>query len=210
VLHGRGGPDNNLGTTFESIKSITKPSQLAGKSIGAISTNSGNTLVIDAYLAEHGVNYRSVHFVATGVTDTLAALRSGSVQAAELVAPSSLELLNDGGHRLQGDIQSAVGTPVFACWTALHSWIAGHGAVAKRFIHALDQADAYYDAHPAASAQMIAKVNGLPASASMANVAFTFATALTGARVERWITLGHKYGLLTANLPLGKVFEPIR
>lgn len=206
-----GGVDfrQNEGTTFESIKSITKPSQLAGKSIGVISTNSGNTLMIDAYLAAHGVNYNSVHYVATGVTDTLAALQNGSIQAGETVSPYSVQFLSEGGNLLVEDFGPIVATPLFACWTAEKSWLSAHTAAAKAFIQALDKADTYYYAHPQAASADIGKVNGLPASANLPDVAFTFTTAITGAQVQRWITLGKKYGLLTGNVKLSAVYDPI-
>ena len=206
-----GGVDfrDNLGTTLESVKSITKPSQLAGQSIGVISTNSANTLMIDAYLEAHGVNYQSVHYVATGVTNTLSALESGSIQAGETVSPYAVEFLSDGGHLLQEDFGPVVQTPLFACWTALKSWLSAHASQAREFISALNRADAYYYAHPSAAAAAVAKVNGLPAGANMPDVAFTFTTAMTGSQIQRWITLGQKYGMLTGSIKLSQVYAPI-
>lgn len=208
-----GGVDfrNNLGAdVFEAEKSITKPSQLAGKSIGVISTNSFNTLEIDAYLSAHHVNYKSVHYVATGVVNTLAALKSGSVQAAELVAPFSQEYLKAGGRLLVKDFQPYLHTPLFACWTALRSWLGSHKAVAKKFIGALNRADRYYYAHPAAAAKVIAPVDGLPAPANMPDDAFTYTTAMTGGQLQRLITLSKKYGVVTGHVKLGQVYEPVK
>ncbi len=207
-----GGVDfrNNLGAdVLEASKPITKPQQLAGKSIGVISTNSFNTLEIDAYLAAHGVDYRSVHYVATGVTNTLAALKAGSVQAAELVAPFSLEYLKSGGHVMVEDFQSYLHTPLFACWTGLHSWVGSHTAVVKAFDAALARADTYYYAHPAAAAKLIAKEDGLPPVANLPADAFTYTTAISAAQVQQLITLSNRYGVVTGNVKLGAVYQPV-
>lgn len=208
-----GGVDfrKNLGAdVFEAQRSITKPRQLAGKSIGVISTNSYNTLEIDAYLAAHHVNYKSVHYVATGVTNTLAALKSGSVQAAELVAPFSRQYLNEGGRLLTKDFQRYLHTPLFACWTALRGWLGHHKAVAKRFIGALNRADHFYYAHPRAAAKAIAPVDKLPAPANMPGNAFTFTTAMTGKQLQRLITLSKRYGVVNGKVKLHQVYERVK
>lgn len=206
-----GGVDfaNNMNTTLESVKSITQPSQLAGKSIGVVSTNSANTLMIDAYLAAHGVDYHSVHFVATGVTNTLSALQSGSVQAGELVAPYSQQFMQSGGNLLQKDFGTVVNTPIFACWTALKNWLSGNSATAKKFVQALNKADAYYYAHPQQAAAMVSKLNGLPATANSPDMTFKFTTSISGPQLQQWITLGQKYGVLRGNLNLSQVYYPI-
>jgi ABC-type nitrate/sulfonate/bicarbonate transport system substrate-binding protein len=201
---------NNLGTVLESAKSIAQPKDLAGKSIGVISTNSGNVVMVDAYLQAHHINYKSVHFVATGVTNTLAALKSGAVQGAELVAPFSTEYLKQGGHLLEEDYQNVVHTPLFACWTALRGWIGQHTAVVKNFIGALNRADAFYAAHPAAGAKAASTVNGLPPSANMQNVTWTNTTEMTGPQIEQWINLSRKYGVLTKSVTLSQVYDPIK
>lgn len=208
-----GGVDfrNNLGAdVLEADRSITKPRQLAGKSIGVISTNSYNTLEIDAYLARHHVNYKSVHYVATGVTNTLAALKSGSVQAAELVAPFSQQYLKAGGRLLTKDFQNYLHTPLFACWTALRGWIGKHKEVAKKFIGALNRADHYYYQHPKAAAKAIAPIDGLPAVANMPGDAFTYTTRITGGQLQRLITLSKHYGVVNGKVTLHQVYEPVK
>ncbi|MBO0835288.1 MAG: ABC transporter substrate-binding protein [Actinobacteria bacterium] len=205
-----GGVDfaNNMNSVLESAKSITQPSQLAGKSIGVISTNSANTLMIDAYLAAHGVDYHSVHFVATGVTNTLSALQSGSVQAGELVAPYSQQYLQSGGNLLQENFGTVVNTPIFACWTALKDWLNSNSATAKKFVQALDRADTYYYAHPKQAAAMVSKLNGLPPSANSPDMTFKFTTSISGPQLQQWITLGQKYGVLH-DVNLSQVYDPI-
>jgi NitT/TauT family transport system substrate-binding protein len=205
-----GGVDfaDNMVATLESVKTITQPSQLAGKSIGVISTNSANTLMIDAYLEAHGVNYQSVHYVATGVANTLPALQSGSVQAAELVSPYSVEFAKTG-NLLQEDFQSITGTPIFSCWTALKSWLGSNSAAASKFVQALNKADTYYYAHPQQAAADVAKLDSLPASANLPTVTFKFTTAISGAQLQTWINLGEKYGTLTSGLKLSQVYDPI-
>lgn len=206
-----GGVDfaNNMIVTLESQKSITQPSQLAGKSIGVVSTKSANTLMIDAYLGAHGVDYHSVHYVATGITNTLSALQSGSVQAAELVSPYSQQYLQSGGNLLQKNFGPIVNTPIFSCWTALKSWLSKNTATVKKFIQALDKADTYYYAHPQQAAAKVSKLDGLPASANLPTVTFKFTTSISGPQLQRWITLGQKYGVLNGNLSLSQVYYPI-
>jgi NitT/TauT family transport system substrate-binding protein len=200
---------DDVGTTLESEKAITQPSQLAGKSVGVVSTNSANTVMIDAYLDASGVDYKSVHYVATGTSNTLAALESGSVQAAELVSPYSAQYLADGGHLLVKNFGPYVKTPVFACWTAQASWLAGHGAAVKKFVAALNQADTYYYAHPAQAAAMISKGDNLKPAANMPDVNFTYSTAISNAAIQTWIDLAKKYGVLTASPAVAQVYQPV-
>jgi len=200
---------DDVGTTLESQKTITQPSQLAGKSIGVVSTNSANTVMIDAYLDSVGVDYHSVHYVATGTSNTLAALESGSVQAAELVSPYSAQYLADGGRLWVKDFGPYVKTPVFACWTAQSSWLGSNAAAVKKFVAALNQADAYYYANPAKSAALISKGNNLKPAANLPDVNFTYSTAITNAGIQTWIDLAKKYGVLTASPTVAQVYQPV-
>jgi NitT/TauT family transport system substrate-binding protein len=199
---------DDVGTTLESDKTISQPGQLAGKSIGVVSTNSANTVMIDAYLDANGVDYKSVHYVATGTSNTLAALESGSVQGAELVSPYSRQYLADGGHLLVKNFGPYVKTPIFACWTAQNSWLSSNGAAVKKFVAALNKADTYYYAHPSQAAALI-KGDGLKPAANMPDVNFTYSTAISDSAIQTWIDLGKKYGVLTANPTVAQVYQPV-
>jgi NitT/TauT family transport system substrate-binding protein len=199
---------DDVGTTLESDKTITQASQLAGKSIGVVSTNSANTVMIDAYLDASGVDYKSVHYVATGTSNTLAALESGSVQGAELVSPYSRQYLADGGHLLVKNFGPYVKTPIFACWTAPGSWLSSNKDAVKKFVAALNQADTYYYAHPAQAAALISKEDKLKPDANLPDVNFTYSTAISDAAIQTWIDLGKKYGVLTASPAVAQVYQP--
>jgi NitT/TauT family transport system substrate-binding protein len=70
--------------------SLSSIADLRGKKVGASSAGSSLTIVLRLILERHGLTGDDVSLVSTGSPQRLAALQSGAVDAAFLVAPSNL------------------------------------------------------------------------------------------------------------------------
>lgn len=203
---------NTKGNAYDLVgaKGIKSAKQLAGKNIAVISDNSANTLLFDAYLDAHKVNYKSVHYVIVSPPDMSATLTHGSALAAGPPDPFSTQILAQGGTLLSRNPDAYIpGHPQFACWQASKSWLAGHRSVAKQFIAAMNQSDAYMAAHPKAANAAASKGIGVPAKSLDALIPWKFTMAISKKDITSWVNVGHKYGVLHGAVKMSDVLVPV-
>ena len=190
------GDELSLVVSGKDTSSVTSPSGLAGKTIAVNSLDNSNQLVADAYLAGHGVNPSSVHFVALAYPDMPTALSSGRVAAAITDEPFTTIVKTQGAKVLAAQPDSAItANPVYACWVAPESWLSSHKQVAAKFVAALKQADSYMAAHPGYLASILPKYTTVSASLAKQVTLPDFTTTLTAADVQPWAQAAARYGM---------------
>jgi NitT/TauT family transport system substrate-binding protein len=113
---------------------LTKPADLAGKTIAVNELNGINQIVTTNWLTKNGVDTDSVRFVALPFSDQVPALLSGKVDAAQL--GYSLLGDNNGKVRSLADPFATAGTVYIATYVASKQFVAKSDA-AKRFHDAI-------------------------------------------------------------------------
>ena len=190
---------------------ITKPAQLAGKTIAVNATGGVNQLLTDAWLAQQGVAYKSVHYIGMGFPDMPVAIGSGRVDAAVSVEPFGTEMRQQGATLLSGYLESNIqGSPTFSCWNATASWLAKNQKVAADFVAAIQQANGFINNEPGQFRTYLEKTTKIAPKVIQALSLPNFTTDMSNADVTEWEAAGHKYGILTGGaVDLAKVYQPV-
>ena len=190
---------------------ITKPAQLAGKTIAVNATGGVNQLLTDAWLAQKGVAYKSVHYIGMSFPDMPVAISSGRVDAAVSVEPFGTEMRQQGAALLSGYLESNIqGSPTFSCWNATASWLAKNQKVAADFVAAIQQANDFINNEPGQFRTYLEKTTKIAPKVIQALSLPNFTTDMSNADVTEWEAAGHKYGILTGGaVGLAKVYQPV-
>jgi NitT/TauT family transport system substrate-binding protein len=190
------GDELSLMVSPKDTGSVTSPSGLAGKTIAVNSLSNSNQLVSEAYLAGHGVNPSSVHFVALAYPDMPTALSSGRIAAAITDEPFTTIVKAQGAKVLAAQPDAAIAAnPVYACWVAPATWLSSHRQVAAKFVTALNEADSYMAGHPGYLASILPHYTTVSASLAKEVTLPIFTTSITAADVQPWAVAAAKYGI---------------
>lgn len=181
---------------------------LKGKTVAVNAVDGVNQLLVSAYLTAHGVHPSSVHFIALQYPDMPGALTAGRVDAAVTSEPFTTISRGRGGVLLAGTpLQYVHGAPTYSCWNASASWLSSHKKQAREFAAAMDQADAWINAHPAAFRKLAAAhLTMTPAILSKITLP-VFTGALSAGDITNWESAAKQYGLITAAPAMTKVLE---
>jgi len=190
---------------------ITKPAQLAGKTIAVNATGGVNQLLADAWLAQQGVGYKSVHYIGMGFPDMPAAISSGRVDAAVSVEPFGTEMRQQGANLLSGYLESNIaGSPIFSCWNATANWLAKNQKAAADFVAAIQQANEFINNQPGQFRAYLGKTTKMAPKVIQVLSLPSFTTDMSNADVTEWEAAAHKYGILTGGaVDPAKVYQPV-
>lgn len=203
---------NTKGDAYAIVgaKGVTSAKQLAGKGVAVISDNSANTLLVDAWLQANGVDYKSVKDVIVTPPNMQATLQHGSALAAAAPDPFSSQILQSSGTMLSRDPdQYIAGHPLFACWQASSKWLAGNQKVVREFIAAMNQADAYEAAHPAAANAAAAPLMKVSAKSLDGLIPWKFTMSMSQKDITSWENVGKKFGVLSGSVKMPDVYDPV-
>jgi len=190
---------------------ITKPAQLAGKTIAVNATGGVNQLLADAWLAQRGVDYKSVHYIGMGFPDMPAAISAGRVDAAVSVEPFETEMRQQGATLLSGYLESDIqGSPIFSCWNATANWLTKNQKAAADFVAAIQQANDFIDNQPSQFRAYLGKTTKMAPKVIQVLSLPSFTTDMSNADVTEWEAAAHKYGILTGGaVDPAKVYQPV-
>lgn len=135
---------------------ITKPADLAGKTVAVNLTNNIQTLAANAVLKADGVNPSSVKYVAVPFPQMASALAAGRVDAISVVEPFLTEAKNTL-HATEVSDQCAgptAGLPLSGYFAA-QKWTQQNPATARAFQRALLKGQALADSNPAMVRQIL-------------------------------------------------------
>jgi len=188
---------NNYGVVAMPSSGITKPSDLAGKTIAVNLTQNIQTLTTNAVLSADGVSASSVKYVQIPFPSMVAALKAGRVNAISAVEPFLSAALAAGGKLVTSTCTGPTADFPMSGYITTQTWASQHAAAAKAFQTALEKGNAYANANPAVVRSVIPTYTTMSAAAA-ANVPLgTYPGSLSTATLQRIATL-MKSGGLTA------------
>jgi len=190
---------------------ITRPAQLAGKTIAVNATGGVNQLLADAWLAQQGVSYKSVHYIGMGFPDMPAAISAGRVDAAVSVEPFGTEMRHQGATLLSGYLESNIaGSPIFSCWNATANWLAKNQKAAADFVAAIQQANDFINNQPGQFRAYLGKTTKMAPKVIQVLSLPSFTTNMSNADVTEWAAAARKYGILTGGaVDPAEVYQPV-
>lgn len=176
---------------------ITKPADLAGKTIAVNLTKNIQTLTTNAVLAADGVQTSAVHYVQIPFPDMISALQAHRVDAISVVEPFLAAAEAAGGKLVASTCTGSVAGFPLSGYVTTQSWAQQHAATARAFQQALEKGQAYADAHPNAVRSLLPTYTKITAKAATAMPLSTFPSTLTATPMQRVATLMRGGGLAT-------------
>jgi len=197
---------NTFGIAALPSSGITKPADLAGKTVGVNLTDNIQTLTANAVLKADGVNTSKVTYVVVPFPDMASALKSHKVDAISAVEPFLAGALAGDGAKT---VVSSCGGPVanfpMSGYFATQSWAQKNPNTAKAFQTAMFKAQAYADSHPSAVASILPTYTKVSAAAAAKLPSGTYPSTLDAGSLGRVTSLMRSGGLLTSSLDVSSM-----
>ncbi|HEY1822458.1 MAG TPA: ABC transporter substrate-binding protein [Trebonia sp.] len=186
---------NDYGVAALPSSGITKPSQLAGKTIAVNLTQNIQTLTTDSVLKGEGVG--AVKYVEIPFPDMVAALKSGKVSAISAVEPFLSAALAAGAKLVTSTCTGSTANFPMSGYITTQTWAQKNPAAAKAFTTALEKGNAYATANPSVARSVLPGYTTLTAAAAATVPLGTYPSSLTTASLQRITTLMKAAGLAT-------------
>lgn len=189
---------------------ISKPIDLAHKTIAVNATGGWFELAINSYLDSNGVDPSDVKYISMPMQNMAAAVKSGQVDAAGTAEPFASEMVAAGGTILTKNVYGTVpGQPEFACWNATSKWLKNNRDVATDFVAAWAEAAAAINADPNVFKAYI-KDHGVPTEVADKFGGFVLTAKFGDEDVAKWIKAATKYGLFTGKIAPELAYFPLK
>ena len=189
-------PDT-FGVVAMPSSGISKPADLAGKTIAVNLTQNIQTLATSSALSADGVTASSVHYVQIPFPDMVAALKANRVNAVSVVEPFMSAALAAGGKVVTSTCSGSMADFPLSGYITTQSWAQQHAAAARAFTQAVEKGNAYANAHPSVVRSLLPTYTKITAQAA-ANMPLTsYPTTLSAASMQRVATLMRGGGLAT-------------
>jgi NitT/TauT family transport system substrate-binding protein len=176
---------------------ISKPADLAGKTIAVNLTQNIQTLTTSAVLAADGVSASSLHYVQIPFPDMGAALQANRVDAISAVEPFLAAALAAGGKLVTSTCSGAMANFPLSGYVTTRSWVAQHATAARAFQQALEKGNAFADAHPGAVRGLLPAYTSISAKAAASMPLGSYPGTLSAAPMQRVAALMRGGGLAT-------------
>lgn len=179
---------------------ITKPADLAGKTVAVNLTNNIQTLTANAVLKAAGVDPSKVTYTVIPFPDMVAALKSHKVDAISAVEPFLAGAEAGGAKPVVSSCSGPVNNFPLSGYFATKSWVQQNPNTARAFQKAMLKAQAYADAHPSAVTGILPSYIKITPAAAAKVPPSTYPSTLDAGSVQRVVTLMHGGGLLSSPL----------
>ena len=184
---------------------ITKPADLAGKTVAVNLTNNIQTLTLNAVLKADGVSPSSVHYVVVPFPDMVTALKAHQVSAISAVQPFLTGAEAGGAKEVVSSCDGPAADMPMSGYFATQSWAQQNPHTARAFQTALLRAQAYANANPGAvKAILPAYIKITPQQAATVTLG-SYPSTLGPAQLQKVLTLMQAGGLPTTSLNAGSL-----
>lgn len=175
---------------------IRTAADLEGKPIAVNALKNLAEMMLDAWLAQHGVDIAKVKVVELRYTEMGVALERGTVAAAVLSEPALSPALRTNTLRVLGDVYATVGSEyLISCWFTTQPFVERNADAIHRFQTAIYEAGRWANTHPDESVAMNAKHAQMDPEVLKKMVRRLYATQLRLTDVQPVLDVAAKYGV---------------
>jgi NitT/TauT family transport system substrate-binding protein len=198
---------DTFGVVAMPSSGISKPADLAGKTIAVNLTQNIQTLATNSVLAADGVTASSVHYVEIPFPDMAAALQANRVDAISVVEPFLSAALAAGGKLVTSTCTGSMADFPLSGYMTTKSWAQQHAGAARAFQQALEKGNAYANAHPSVVRSLLPTYTSITAKEAATLPLTSYPTTLTAAPMQRVATLMRGGGLATPSDVAAMLFQ---
>lgn len=178
-----------------------------GKTLAVPALNDLNSLVMSAWVDQHGGDSKTLRFVEIPNSAVEAALLEHRVDAAALQEPELTAALETGKMRLLGLPYSSVSDNfVFGAFYANADWAAKHPAAVKSWVDVTLRTAAYTNTHHKETEQLMADMTKLPIATIQKMARVDMATKNDPALIQPLIDAAFKYKMIPKTFPAKDLF----
>jgi len=179
---------------------ITSGKDLTAKTIGVPYLQDFNVLVVRMWMDQNGGDSRTLKFVEIPDSALTAALLAHRIDGCVLQEPNLSAAIQTR------QVKAFPVTPsdsafLFSAWFANRVWVAAHAETVAAFIRVMSASTAYTNAHPEATAKMMADATGVPLDVLLKMPRLHSATSLTAAAIQPYIDVAARYGMIPQAFP---------
>jgi ABC-type nitrate/sulfonate/bicarbonate transport system substrate-binding protein len=167
-----------------------------GKVVSASTLNDIGQVATDAWIDQHGGDWRTVRYIEVPMTAVGAALEAHRIDAGEAVNPPLAAVMATGKVRMIPTYGAIAPQFLLSAWFTTADWAKSHAEVVKTFARVVAQAAAYTNAHHAETAPLIADLSGIPVATIEHMTRVTDGTTLNPALLQPVIDAAAKYGAI--------------
>jgi NitT/TauT family transport system substrate-binding protein len=200
IAVGSSGDRGFGGVIARSGSGIGKPADLVGKKVGVNQLNGTSQTLVAASLKKQGADPAGVQYVEVAPDQTIAALKSGRIDAAATGEPLiSMALGMSMSYVLNQEKDTVAGTATFV-FVAAKSYVSTHPAAVAAFAKAIIAANSAANTDAAAVKKIMVEKDQVPPELAPSIVAPTFGTTPVSAKdVQTTIDLMVANGQLPAD-----------
>lgn len=200
------GTDPSAGLVVAKTSTARTPRDFAGKTFGVNTVGAIGQIAICAWLDKGGVDWKGVRFIELPYSTMLPALDSGRIDGALLVEPALDKAVADGGTVIAPIYNAIAFEFTDGGFFALADFVKSHLDAIRRFNLAIAQASKWGNANHAASAKILEKYSGVPASEMTHRVMYH--ERLNPADIQPLIDAAAKYGTLKQSFAATEIIAP--
>ena len=191
---------NTFGVAVLPSSGITKPADLAGKTVAVNLTNNIQTLTLNAVLKADGVDPSKVKYVVIPFPNMVTALKAKQVDAISAVEPFlGGALAADGAKQAVSSCDGPTANMPMSGYLATSAWTQKNPNTAKAFQTALLKAQAYADANPSAVKAILPTYTKVTAAQADALPLNNYPSTLDPAEMTKVLTVMKSGGLATGS-----------
>ncbi len=176
---------------------IKKAEDLNGKTIGCFGLGDLNQLATSEWVDKNGGDASTLKFAEIPFGASSEALVQHRIDAMILIEPILDVSLADGKTRTLGDAFGAIANRfMITSYIARPDWLSAHADVARTFRSITQEANAFANGHPSATAPVSAEQTGIPLSVLLKMRRVAFASSLDTGLLQPMIDACAKYHIL--------------
>jgi NitT/TauT family transport system substrate-binding protein len=175
---------------------IRSAADLAGKPIAVNALKNLAEMMLDAWLAQHGVDLAQVRVVELRYTEMALAIERGTIAAAVISEPALSPAMRSNTLRVLGDVYATVGAEyVISCWFSTRPFVQANADAVRRFQTAIYEAGRWANTHPDDAIALNAKYAQMDPEVLKKMVRRVYATQLRVADVQPVLDVAAKYNV---------------
>jgi NitT/TauT family transport system substrate-binding protein len=176
-------------------RSIRDASDLRGKTVAVATVGSFNTVMLSAWLDEHGVDPDSVRFLEVPFPEMPLAVERGRVDAAFVIEPFLIQITEGGGHVVGWPLAEVAPRLAFAGFFVNEEYGRESADVIDRFGRAVERANRFVDENEGAYRKLVGENTRTPPDVLQKMALRSFAPGREDS-LEILIRLATRYGLV--------------
>jgi NitT/TauT family transport system substrate-binding protein len=180
--------------------SIHSAADLEGKTVAVPTLNSLPHIAVEQWMKDHGADPSRVRFTELTVTEMLAALTHGQIDAAIEAEPFIKQGEAIGARVLAFPFAEANKLTYTAGIVALRPYVVAHKSLVARFSRAYNRAIDFIESHDAQARAILAKYGGIPRHLAATMNLPVWKKHTKTSFLQYWLKVGQTWHLVTRNL----------